>query len=527
MQTLAGFLFAVFLANGQQPGGPPQAMPPARCGYPDPPACFMPMGYFTGGIALVDLNKDGFEDAVLANGIDASPQPLVVQYGSERGFATWPDWYSDEINFMGDLAIGDINGDGWVDVAVAVLMSLDRNTGAGGVNIYFNQGGTLEPTASYQTAGGYLTLGCTLGDVDADGDLDLVVPVVAEGSSILTSSIWRAPVQGLQDGRARIYLNRDGLLDEYPSWIAARPSRPGDALVADINQDGWMDLALSGSTTQIFYGKDPNGSPEVPLPTVPNWESKDIHCYSYSLDAGYPGKSPGQEPARFPSHTELMVAVSSGCLSGQNPKDCGTCRSRYFVYQPRGQTTPVWTSNEVHLAAKLLLADLDGSGYLDLVADQWGKEFAGAPLSLYMAQQHQGPPFAKQPTCLLGKNRIGEGLAVADLRKSCPRELTYKARATTKAAVVTLPQRRIQAIKEVIKEDRVLASSQFIWTPESNWISLSQPLLPGETIQATYQFSDCLDIAEATFQPQHGSFIFYQGENPNQCSLLGIPTTFP
>ena len=74
----------------------------------------------TGGM-FADINQDGWLDYVVANGNDMARQKVVVYYNNGNGtFATTPNWQSTDIDYHGHLDVGDVNGDGYPDVAVSV-----------------------------------------------------------------------------------------------------------------------------------------------------------------------------------------------------------------------------------------------------------------------------------------------------------------------------------------------------------------------------------------------------------------------
>jgi len=75
------------------------------------------------GAALADLDRDGWLDLVVANGNDIHRQPLVVYYNRGNGtLPLTPDWSSSSEEYHGHLAVGDVNQDGWPDVAVCVFL---------------------------------------------------------------------------------------------------------------------------------------------------------------------------------------------------------------------------------------------------------------------------------------------------------------------------------------------------------------------------------------------------------------------
>ena len=80
----------------------------------------------TGG-ALVDLNRDGWLDLVVANGNDIERQPVTVYYNQGDGtLPERPDWASQSQEYHGHLSVGDVNQDGWPDVAVSVFLGPAR-----------------------------------------------------------------------------------------------------------------------------------------------------------------------------------------------------------------------------------------------------------------------------------------------------------------------------------------------------------------------------------------------------------------
>ena len=499
---------------------------PLVCVFGQQPSFSFPMmGFFATGMALADINGDGWDDLIVASGNDMAPQPLTVFYNNRTRkaaevFPRYPSWYSDQIGYMGDLSVGDVNGDGWLDVAVAIGMDTTRNTATGGVYVFFNRGGQLEPRASYRTGGGYLVAGCRLGDVDADGDLDLVVPVIYEGVAP-----YPPPTNLVQPGRGRIYLNEGGVLEPTPAWTSELGIKAADAVVADINQDGWMDIAFAGTRTEIFYGRQPHASSRVPIPTLPGWTSSDIHQFSFSLDAGYDGLEESSLKTTVPARQPLMVAVSSSCFGSFCSQP--DFSSRFLLYRPTGEggREPVWASDLAESASKLLLADFNADGFLDLVADQWGPPsmnggatwlFQGRPDTVGRTLFNVKPDLATM-TCT-----VGEGIATSDLRKIAVRSWCREFEAAESVSVVTLPQRTILGIDEVRRSNRRLASFEYAWASGSNWISLARPLEKGEKVSVKYRISQVLDFVQGVWQPQVGSTIFLSSLIPDK-SLGNCP----
>lgn len=489
-------------------------------------------GYFTTGVALVDINGDGAPDLILANGNDMSPQPLVVYLneaaaGNPNIFGPWPDWYSEEIAYFNGIAVGDVNGDGWPDVAVAVPFDKTRDISTGSVQVFFNHGGKLEAQPSYVSAlCGCAPMSVAFADVDGDGDLDLVaaVPIAGKG-------MW--PGNEVTPGRSQIYLNQGGSLGLEPTWLSD-PMIAGAVVAADINQDGFLDLAFSAQQTSVFYGRPP-GKGEFPLPVKPDWVSAPPgFAFSYGIDAGSPRRAGDHFPPvlKVPSKDGLQITVSTLCLEQKlasrslvpffHPAMGSACRSQFLSFQPETGEEPVWGSIQARQnASKLLLADLNADGYLELLGDQLGlggtdDPDLGGPLWIFQGTAKGWGAiytYQNEPTAW----RSGQGLAVANLQ--CPgaieqRALTFAA--TAQLTVLTLPE-RIVTVKKVTRGDR---PARYAWAPGTNWVSLATPLALGETATVTYEVSPILDIALGVWNPQNGSNLYLSFLDASRCKRL-------
>src|SRR5262249_9790245 len=113
------------------------------------------------------------------------------------------------------LAVGDVNGDGAPDIAVA--------TATGQLCVFLNSGlGTFGPAIHSQLGVGITTL--AVGDFNSDGHLDLAAVGPTKGVEVLL---------GNGDGTCR-----------PPQVIAADPA-PESLVVADFNRDGKLDIATA------------------------------------------------------------------------------------------------------------------------------------------------------------------------------------------------------------------------------------------------------------------------------------------
>lgn len=183
-----------------------------------------------GGTALADLNGDGRLDFIA---VSAETQVLMlrVSEGLGHGFRLL-DLQSGSVPTH--VAAADLDGDGFVDLALLDLGNRDLSTwrGAGA--------GWFEPRLDRPFGAGVLGRLHVL-DLDRDGDLDLYAPIVSVGGPA---------------GRLGVthFLN-DGTF-AFPATTALASSRPVVGVLAgDLDQDGDVDLvsveAVTGTTAVL------------------------------------------------------------------------------------------------------------------------------------------------------------------------------------------------------------------------------------------------------------------------------------
>ncbi len=133
-------------------------------------------------IAMGDVNGDGYADIALADSYRDTNRGIVfIHHGSGSGINTDPDTTitgeSEESSFGFRVSIGDITGD---EIDDLVVSSYQRNSEQGSVYLYSGRTIGINPDSytariNGESQGDGFGMGISLGDVDGDGYLDLAV----------------------------------------------------------------------------------------------------------------------------------------------------------------------------------------------------------------------------------------------------------------------------------------------------------------------------------------------------------------
>ncbi|MCY3992144.1 MAG: CRTAC1 family protein [Caldilineaceae bacterium] len=189
--------------------------------------------YFTSngaGLAVGDLDNDGDEDFVLANLL--GPNQI---FWNEGNWQFRPQLLLD--GSLRGLALVDVDGDGWLDITA---------TSRSGILLYWRNSGGEEGSppftseqepARLQGVDGF-AYSLQWGDLDADGDLDLVT---ASYDASLEKQIGRRALDATDQNGVFVYKNENGRF--WPTRLASRSQ--GLALqLQDLNGDRRIDILV-------------------------------------------------------------------------------------------------------------------------------------------------------------------------------------------------------------------------------------------------------------------------------------------
>ncbi|MBN2379135.1 VCBS repeat-containing protein [candidate division WOR-3 bacterium] len=197
----------------------------------------------------VDLNKDGWLDAIVTSG---NSRTEFIYWGSPQGFST--NNYTrinDDHNASHGVSVADLNYDGWLDIVFSSNTIGDRYGSImwGSLESY-QEGATVDVPLQLPLPDRAFG-GNSIADLDEDGYLD----VVFFGDDNVPPRVYWGGQDGIALGRYR----------DMPYAL----TQGSGGMVGDFNFDGHLDLFSMDWTdySAFFYGPDFNSYELVPIIT--------------------------------------------------------------------------------------------------------------------------------------------------------------------------------------------------------------------------------------------------------------------
>jgi hypothetical protein len=420
----------------------------------------------TGGM-FADINQDGWLDYVVANGNDMARQRVAVYYNNGNGtFPTTPSWQSADIDYHGHLDVGDVNGDGYPDVAVSVYIGPTGFNSPGRVKLYLNNNGTLSSNPSWVSADNFYTFSCAFGDANGDGLLDLAVAC--------GESYYNYPEQ------QRIYYNIGGTLETLPSWKSNASIYSYDVNWFDMDNDGDLDLVFANASYPNYVFQNNNGV----ITTTPVWQSADASMQANSLFIG-----------DLNNDGYLDLAVSDNNQLG------GTGRFKiYLNNNGMLNTTPYWNSAFSGYGSGILLADIDSDGDLDLITGGWWN-----PVRIYL---NSNGTFTTTPQYTSSTNSVVEAIFCGDVNNVGLQNVTETFVGNGTRKLFYTSAMHLQLIDRVIVGTDTLPHNQYCYDLESGWISLAAAPASGMQVTVETAVSWKLDLGITNWDSNIGNYLF-------------------
>ncbi len=322
--------------------------------------------------AVADVNGDGTLDVVAAAW---ESDKISVLLGAGDGTFSTPiisraQSIQPPLSRIADIETGDLNGDGKVDLALV-------DAAYGYVSILLGNGdGSLSQGDAYQLADSPSPRTVSMGDLDNDGDLDIVTGNHSPGS--VTVLLGRG--DGTFGGQASYQfvhlmsaaiadVNEDGVLDVVATGNRGVQILPG-------NGDGTFGLAITagagamsiaGSGNQHTLIHDLNGDGHLDLVSLSEQDTVSVLI----------GDGTGQFGQRFDfmvgTESNVLWSIGLADVDGDGALDviCGFGLARVSVLRGHGDGTfdgPVVRHGPVDGLYQVEIADVNGDGHRDIVA---------------------------------------------------------------------------------------------------------------------------------------------------------------
>ncbi len=433
-------------------------------------------GRYGTGLAVADLNGDGWVDFVVANGNDMARQHVTVWLNRGDGtFNPDPDWVSADIDYNGHCVLADVDGDGFLDLAVAVYLGAGGFSTPGHVKMYRGLGnGTFTANPVWQSADSFYCFSIAFGDIDMDGRPDLAC---ATGDDYYGHAEVR-----------RVYRNIGGALETTPSWTSTESEYSLDVTWADFNNDGFLDLAFAGSSSpdRIYFSQ--NGV----LQRTAGWSSTDASRFANTVATG-----------DVDNDGWIDLAIADNNQLG------GT--GHFKLYKNNGgsiSTTPTWQSTWGGYGSNVSFIDVDEDGDLDLATGAWW-----GPVRIY---ENVGGVLGTTPAYTSSTSSVIEKELWEDFdNDGLQRGLIAEWQGNGAKRLFYFPVRPARSILTLTVDGVPVDPNTVFLNSDDAWMILPSAPGSGSHVRATYVSSTDVDLLLSNWDSTIGEYLFRNTRNPS------------
>jgi len=413
------------------------------------------------GMIWRDCNNDGWIDGFFSNGNDITQSANTIYLNNQGEMPVSASWSSDNEEYSGHCAVGDINDDGYADFIVSNYIG-DGFSTANRSDLYLNNGGLPETLPSWRTPDSIYSFSCALADVDLDGDLDV---------AFATGEGYYNHLQ-----KDCLYLNVDGEFASPVAWESAAYTAAVDVTWGDVNNDGYPDLALcyDNRETSVYYN---NGGT---LETSPTWQASTVESGNTLIFGDVDGDG----------WLDLVVAYNNQ-LAGDG----------YFrVYFNDGtgnlSTTGGWESATGGYGSALALYDYDNDGDDDLAAGRW--------FTRLMVYENLGTTFTTSPVWLSVTDIVAEELAWVDIVGEGLVSMIDTATVDGSRHLFYTERHPLYAVDSIVADGYLLTAPDFCYDLVSGWVSLAAA--PTSNLYIYYRYSYYNDLTVSCWDTVNMAF---------------------
>ena len=211
--------------------------------------------------AVGDVNNDGYIDILFHD----KRNFIRIYLGSIDGFSRERKWEvpCHGLEDSAGVNVADINDDGWLDIIVGILGHRRRHKDT--MRIHFGSPEGYQDDSIQELMSGYSAIYTGVADYNNDTHLDILVTAYADPTS------RTPPAQLFYGDGEKIDFNHPV---DLPGYAA------GAVTQADLNRDGWIDIALACHRNDIGHQVD----------SLIYWNSPD--GFDKNDVSGFPGLGP-------------------------------------------------------------------------------------------------------------------------------------------------------------------------------------------------------------------------------------------